>query len=362
MLFQYTAVDKGQISLIAGETITVLDKLGGGWWKGRTEDGDVGFFPGSYVREQASSGVPASGSLSSRDSTANGSSNSSANASATSKRSSTVSKPSLKRATALFKYTAKSSSELSFDVGDEVLVFPVKDGESAGWWTGALASAPTVVAHFPAAYVKLSGGTMDDTLAARSSTSAALMTVKDDSKSNKRKSQPAQRSTAVTTAKESGGSSSGPSSAASTLRGVSKPPPSSKLPSLPSEEDDFANGSGNGSSYGNVNSGSDSAAVAEATRVSEQTKQGLIKLQQQSKTVFDGLLQKMEQADKDRARLEHAMREMHKMIQAGEAARSKLAQQNQILYQQVNDLKTQLSKEAAARNAMEARLSKLEQK
>lgn len=333
VLFGYTAADKGQISLIAGETITVIDKLSGGWWKGRTEDGDVGFFPGSYVRELG----PPSGSQSAREPSTNG--NSTAPPTST-KRASTVSKPSLKKATALFKYTAKSSSELSFDVGDEVLVFPVKDGESAGWWTGALASAPTVVAHFPASYVKMSGGvpyeTSDDSLPARSSTLATLSTKED--KASKRKSQPAQRSATTTITR---------------TPTVTSKPPTSKPPSRPDDGSPDANS--------NHTADFDMSAVEEATRVSEQTKQGLIKLQQQSKTVFDGLLAKLEQADKDRNRLEHAMREMHKMIQAGEASRNKLTQQNQVLYQQVTDLKTQVTKEAQARAAMEARLSKLEQ-
>jgi hypothetical protein len=99
----------------------------------------------------------------------------------------------------------------------------------------------------------------------------------------------------------------------------------------------------------------------QATKVADQTKQGLIKLQQQSKTVFDGMLQRLDAADKDRQRLEHALREMHKMIQAGEAQRTKLVQQNQILYQQVTDLKTQVSKESSARSALEVRLHKLEE-
>lgn len=321
VLFNYPAADKGQISLIAGETVTVLDKLSGGWWKGRTEDGDVGFFPGSYVREQA---VPPSGSQSAREPSTNGfgPSGSAPTPSTNLKRASTVSKPSLKKATALFKYTAKSGSELSFDVGDEVLVFPVKDGESSGWWTGALASSPTVVAHFPASYVKLIGGSpdvADDSLPARSATTA-LLSVGGD-KSNKRKSQPAQRAAST-----------------SITRGTTttSKPPVSKPPSRPDDNNDS-------NSHDNSNS-VDTAAIEEATRVSEQTKQGLIKLQQQSKTVFDGLLARLEQSDKDRARLEHAMREMHKMIQAGEASRNKLAQQNQVLYQQVNDLKAQVTK------------------
>ena len=299
-----------------------------------------------------------------RDSTMNGSASSvslttSGGSSTNLKRASTISKPSLKKATALFKYVAKSGSELSFEAGDEVLVFPVKDGESSGWWTGALASAPTVVAHFPASYVKLSGGsTVED--------SSATLRPKDESKANKRKSQPASRGTG-------------------TLGRVTKPP-TSKPPPRPegieevsSPRMDGSNDSGIVSPRGNGTLGasganSNSAAsigdaeVAQLTRnteqamkVADQSKQGLIKLQQQSKTVFDGMLQRLDAADKDRQRLEHALREMHKLLQAGEAQRSKLAQQNQVLYQQVSDLKTQLSKEASARVSMESRLSKLEQ-
>ena len=379
VLFTYNSSDKGQLSLLPGETIWVLDKLGGGWWKGRNEDGDVGFFPGSYVREAptgsgSSSPVPAARDASNPNgatavATALVNSGSSTNL----KKAATVSRPSLKKAIAQFKYEAKSASELSFDIGDEVLVFPVKDGESAGWWTGALASAPNVVAHFPASYVKLTGGLVDD----------SIQRSKDD-KANKRKSQPASRGTSSSTTAISPTSST-VSSSSSSSSSKSKPP-TSRPPARPGDatpdsdgmqdgvvasprSDSMAplrpsnglNGSGPVSAATAVDTDSLSRATEQATKLSEQTKQGLIKLQQQSKHVFEGMMQRLDAADKDRARLENAMREMHKMLQTSEAARTKLAQQNQVLYQQLTELKTQLSMEASARSSMEARLAKLEQ-
>lgn len=373
VLFPYNSTDKGQLSLLPGETIWVLDKLGGGWWKGRNEDGDIGFFPGSYVRETPGGSGASSPTPGSREAAMNGGAAVAAavasNGGTNLKKAATVARPSLRKAVAVFKYEAKSASELSFDVGDEVLVFPMKDGESSGWWTGALASVPTVVAHFPATYVKLTGGVVED----------SLLRVKEE-KSSKRKSQPATPRTFV------GTSASTTSIGSSTTSSKSKPPtmrPPARpgdldIEGLVSSGDDLLSPSGirphaplaltNGSSHGassmNGSNGeleSVSRATEQATKVSEQTKQGLIKLQQQSKTVFEGMLQRMDAADKNSARLENAMREMHKMLQTSEAARTKLAQQNQVLYQQLTDLKTQLNKEASARSSLEARLSKLEQ-
>jgi hypothetical protein len=410
-MFDYTAADKGQLSLLSGETIYVLDKLGGGWWKGRTEDGEVGFFPGSYVRELGSGAssprTPSStttansgGTSTSNSSSTNGGGVSGAVASAPSatnlKRASTVSKPSLKRATAIYKYVAKTSSELSFDVGDEVLVFPVKEGEASGWWTGALASAPANVAHFPASYVKMIGSTDDSKLNEPKS-----------EKRDKRKSQPATRPNG--SLKSGAGSTTSimtttTSSSSSSSKPPSKPPPqpygasADDAPSAPYS----SSSAQTGSSYGGALTSSDSVSMVSprngmpgggaagsgmtspngsiadldgltrstdqaikaadnATKTADQAKAGLVKLQQQSKTVFDGLLQRLDAADKDRQRLEHAMREMHKMIQQSEAQRSRLEQQNKALYTKLGEATAKLDKETQARAQLEARLSRLEQ-
>ena len=411
VMFDYTAADKGQLSLLAGETICVLEKLGGGWWKGRTEDGEVGFFPGSYVRELGSGAssprVTAGGNSSTAapggPSPANGGGVSAAVANSSGgsnlKRASTVSKPSLKKATAIYKYVAKTSSELSFEVGDEVLVFPVKEGEAGGWWTGALASAPTQVAHFPASYVKLIGSIDDSRLGEPKS-----------DKKDKRKSQPAQRVNGSVKIGAGGSSSTTTSSTSTSSKPPSKPPPqpfsgasaddapsapgysaSSNSSTLQTSSDTSmvsprsgwvgnagsSTGSGvtspfNGSSVNldELTRSSDQAiktaegatrAAENATKTADQAKAGLVKLQQQSKTVFDGLLQRLEASDKDRQRLEHAMREMHKMIQQSEAQRSKLEQQNKALYLKLGEVQNQLQQEASSRASLEARLSRLEQ-
>ncbi|CAM9731941.1 unnamed protein product [Chrysoparadoxa australica] len=53
-LYDYTAQERDELSLVKGEILTVLavDPDGDGWWKGKNNRGGEGVFPGNYVREE----------------------------------------------------------------------------------------------------------------------------------------------------------------------------------------------------------------------------------------------------------------------------------------------------------------------
>ena len=50
MLYPFTAQDDTQLNLDLGDVVTLIEKRGNGWWKGRVKDKE-GWFPGSYVEE-----------------------------------------------------------------------------------------------------------------------------------------------------------------------------------------------------------------------------------------------------------------------------------------------------------------------
>lgn len=50
VLYPYTAQDESQINLDLGDIVTLIEKRGNGWWKGKIKDKE-GWFPGSYVEE-----------------------------------------------------------------------------------------------------------------------------------------------------------------------------------------------------------------------------------------------------------------------------------------------------------------------
>ncbi|XP_052077238.1 uncharacterized protein DDB_G0284459-like isoform X2 [Mytilus californianus] len=50
VLYPYTAQDDSQLNLDLGDVVTLVEKRGNGWWKGRIKDKE-GWFPGSYVEE-----------------------------------------------------------------------------------------------------------------------------------------------------------------------------------------------------------------------------------------------------------------------------------------------------------------------
>lgn len=47
-LFTFTAQDNDELSFVAGDWITVLDKSNPNWWKGQVH-GSIGIFPANYV-------------------------------------------------------------------------------------------------------------------------------------------------------------------------------------------------------------------------------------------------------------------------------------------------------------------------
>ena len=48
--FDFELLDEGNLRLIKGDIVTVLDKIEEYWWKGMT-NGQEGMFPVSYVKE-----------------------------------------------------------------------------------------------------------------------------------------------------------------------------------------------------------------------------------------------------------------------------------------------------------------------
>ena len=49
--FDFEPLEKGDLQLIKGDIVTVLDKIEENWWKGKKTNGRVGIFPVSYVKE-----------------------------------------------------------------------------------------------------------------------------------------------------------------------------------------------------------------------------------------------------------------------------------------------------------------------
>ncbi len=49
VLYDYTALDHTEISLVFGETITVEEKHSSGWWTGKKSNGTKGLFPSNYI-------------------------------------------------------------------------------------------------------------------------------------------------------------------------------------------------------------------------------------------------------------------------------------------------------------------------
>ncbi|KAF5895711.1 cytoplasmic protein NCK2, partial [Clarias magur] len=50
--FAYTAERDDELSLAKGARLLVLEKCSDGWWRGRCNDGRVGWFPSNYVQEE----------------------------------------------------------------------------------------------------------------------------------------------------------------------------------------------------------------------------------------------------------------------------------------------------------------------
>lgn len=50
--YNYEAQQSDELTLVKGDKITVVEKSSDGWWKGRTDAGEVGWFPSNYVQNE----------------------------------------------------------------------------------------------------------------------------------------------------------------------------------------------------------------------------------------------------------------------------------------------------------------------
>eukprot|EP00004_Rigifila_ramosa_P009051 TRINITY_DN2050_c0_g1_i1.p1 TRINITY_DN2050_c0_g1~~TRINITY_DN2050_c0_g1_i1.p1 ORF type:complete len:435 (-),score=115.51 TRINITY_DN2050_c0_g1_i1:111-1394(-) len=132
VVFEYTATDTSELSLVVGDTVTDIQKDGSGWWTG-TVGGKRGLFPANYVEEIAPAPAPAS-PLSSR----------APSAAALPPR---AAGPSGKKYKVLFDYNAEGEDELSIKTGETVTV----EEENEGWYIGTNSSGKKGM--FPSNYV-----------------------------------------------------------------------------------------------------------------------------------------------------------------------------------------------------------------
>ncbi|XP_059164132.1 cytoplasmic protein NCK2-like [Physella acuta] len=109
--YLYTAQRGDEISLSKGERIMVIEKSSDGWWRGRKDDGSVGWFPSNYVEEVSSSGGGNSSDNNLLYFTA-----------AEAKSQSSPSHSSADIVLALYPFTGKNSGELSFEKGERLEV------------------------------------------------------------------------------------------------------------------------------------------------------------------------------------------------------------------------------------------------
>ncbi|KAH9424625.1 Cytoplasmic protein nck2 [Dermatophagoides pteronyssinus] len=49
--YNYDAQQTDELTLVKGDKISVLEKSSDGWWRGRTPNGEIGWFPSNYVQE-----------------------------------------------------------------------------------------------------------------------------------------------------------------------------------------------------------------------------------------------------------------------------------------------------------------------
>ena len=119
--FLYTAQRSDEISLTKGERIMVIEKSNDGWWRGRKDDGSVGWFPSNYVEEVTSSAGPQS-----QPETGNLLYFTAAEA----KSQSSPSHSSADIVLALYSFEGKNSGELACEKGEKLVVI---NNDSADW-------------------------------------------------------------------------------------------------------------------------------------------------------------------------------------------------------------------------------------
>ena len=115
--YAYQAQQADEITLAKGERIFVLEKSSDGWWKGRKESNEIGWFPSNYVEQEglhdartyANPPAPSSG-----DSTK-------------------CHEDSVETVVTLYAYTSSNNEELSFEKDEllEILEKPIVDPD---WW------------------------------------------------------------------------------------------------------------------------------------------------------------------------------------------------------------------------------------
>lgn len=320
-LYDYRGDGEGQLSFKAGQEIIVLKKLSNGWWKGRLRD-EVGFFPGGYVREHASPG--------SFHDTSN-----------------------LKKATVLYPYKAQNQGELSLNTGDLVYIHPQDSSNELGWRTCSLVSDPTVIGHYPSSYLNLEEEENTKPVEDNAPQNTLLA---EQPKKVKRKSQPPIDSDN----KEYRRASTLPSKVEEPVV-VKSVPPKKPPPSVPPKKapvEPKVVPKDNVNLDGNMGNGTKQESDSDAI---EKLKQGMIKLQQQSKIAFEEVLARVDEGDKQRENLEFVMRDMKQSAKEDKLAIQKLEHQNKLLYEESKNLSTLLQKEITERKKLEELVKALEQ-
>uniref|UniRef100_A0A6B2LIX1 SH3 domain-containing protein n=1 Tax=Arcella intermedia TaxID=1963864 RepID=A0A6B2LIX1_9EUKA len=110
-LYDYTGETEDNLSFKKGDMLVVKEKTDG-WWAGE-KDGNIGWFPASYVKELDEENLEKT-----------------------------------KWAKALCDYTGDTKDNLSFKKGDMMII---KEKKTEGWWAGERAGK---VGWFPASYVE----------------------------------------------------------------------------------------------------------------------------------------------------------------------------------------------------------------
>ncbi|ORY76393.1 hypothetical protein BCR37DRAFT_166159 [Protomyces lactucae-debilis] len=159
VLYAYDAAGSGEVSIKAGDTVTVLQgDDGAGWIQIKSGGGSIGLVPAAYVEDAtpklaavsaAQTGpnlarVPSSGSVASSLTKRQGP------AVAPKRTAAKKSMPAGRRVRALYAYTAASGEEISLVPG-EIVIVTAEDGGD-GWATGVSADGQSGL--FPAAYAE----------------------------------------------------------------------------------------------------------------------------------------------------------------------------------------------------------------
>jgi hypothetical protein len=198
VLFDYEANSKTELTVAAGDVVTILNTDNDEWWEAELK-GKVGFFPKTYCELLKDAGAGKKATL--KDSKKSSADSSAAAAGAASAAGGAAAGDSERRAEVLFVYEARSESELSIKPGTTIKILSTSDEE---WWQGERDDGET--GYFPATYVKLikgGGGGGDSAKSSRKGGASASLKTKKSEK-------------VVTPAATSGSAIAGPKTAAPT--------------------------------------------------------------------------------------------------------------------------------------------------